>query len=54
MSKPLTARRVRRARRIITKDACPGKWGIRHHWGPTRSPAAAGLFVRCVNCGEVR
>lgn len=49
----LTSRRVRRARLFIAKQACPAKWGIRHRWGPMNGLSGAGLFVRCVNCGEV-
>lgn len=30
--KNLTARRVRKYRRLIAKEACPAKWGIRHRW----------------------
>jgi hypothetical protein len=52
--KPLTARRVRRARRFIAKEACPAKWGIRHRWAGMSGLSGAGLFVKCVNCGEVR
>lgn len=53
MSKPLSARRVRRARRLIAKDACPAHWGIRHRWGGMSGLSGAGLFVKCRNCGVI-
>ena len=44
----MNARKVRRARRLIAKEACPARWGIRHRW------ALDGYFWhRCVNCGRV-
>lgn len=47
--KPLTARRVRKARTIIAKDACPTRWGIRHRWtGPI-----GGIWYKCRNCGHL-
>lgn len=49
----MTARKVRRARRIIAKDACPAMWGIRHRWGPMTGLSGAGLFVKCRNCGAI-
>lgn len=47
MSKPLSARKVRHARKVITKDQCPETM-IRHRWMPLN-----GLFVKCVRCGAV-
>lgn len=45
-ARTLTARRVRRARRLIAKEACPARWGIRHRWtGPV-----GGIWYRCTNC----
>lgn len=46
--KPLTARRVRKARAVIARDACPARWGIRHRW------AFDGYFWhRCTGCRAV-
>jgi hypothetical protein len=47
-SRPLTARRVRKARRLIASEACPQMLGIQHRY------TFDGYFWhRCVHCGRV-
>lgn len=44
----LIGRRVARGRRLIARDACPARWGIRHRW------VFDGFFWhRCAACGAV-
>lgn len=47
--RPLTARRVRRARKLIAREACAAAWGIRHRW-----ISLDGYFwQQCRNCQRV-
>lgn len=45
--RPLTARRVARARRYIAAEACPRNYGIRHR------SYCTGFWFRCAYCGHI-